>query len=69
MSKDVNLEYKMGQLEGRMTAVETSLAEIKKNTSEISKTLTKGKGVLIGLLIAASSAGVIVSELIKRLID
>lgn len=61
-----SLEYKMGQLEGRLASVESDLDEIKKCTKQISNTLTKGKGVFIGLLVAASSAGAFLSELIKR---
>jgi hypothetical protein len=64
-----NLEYKMGLLEGRMKAVEADLEEIKKSTGEISDALTKGKGVFIGLLIAASSAGAFLSEFIKKLMN
>ena len=62
-----SLEFKMGQLQARMNAVEADLSEIKKNTDDISDALTKGKGVFIGLLIAASSVGALVSEFIKKL--
>jgi len=62
-----SLEFKMGQLQARMNAVEADLSKIKKNTDDISDALTKGKGVFIGLLIAASSVGALVSEFIKKL--
>ena len=64
-----SLEYKMGQLEGRMTAVESSLKEIKKSTTEISDALTKGKGIFIGLIIAASSIGALASKAINHFVE
>jgi hypothetical protein len=65
MSKE-SMEYKMGQLEARMKAVEDDLDEIKTSTKDISDALTKGKGVFIGLIIAASSAGAVANKLIAK---
>ena len=66
---EVHMEYKMGQLEARMKEVEKDLLEIKKSTSDISNALTKGKGVFIGLIIAASSAGAVVNKLISKFME
>ena len=68
MSKE-SMEYKMGQLEARMKATEDDLAGIKKSTSDISNALTKGKGVFIGLIIAASSAGAVANKLIAKMME
>jgi hypothetical protein len=64
-----SMEYKMGQLEARMKAVEVDLQGISKSTEEISNALTKGKGVFIGLIIAASSAGAVANKLIAKLME
>ena len=61
-----SLELKVGQLQGRLDAVEGDLKEIKVATTEISDALTKGKGVLIGLILTASGLGAMFSEAIKR---
>ncbi len=60
------VDYKLGQLEARMREVERDLASIKASTSDISAALTKGKGVFIGLIIAASSAGAVANKLIAK---
>jgi hypothetical protein len=60
------MDYKMGQLEARMKEVEKDLSAIKDSTSDISDALTKGKGIFIGLIIAASSAGAVANKLIAK---
>jgi hypothetical protein len=64
-----SIDYKMGQLEARMAEVEKDLSLIKESTTDISNALTKGKGVFIGLIIAASSAGVVANKLIAKFME
>ena len=66
MTEVENMDYKLGQLEARMHAVEEDLKHISRSTSEISSALTKGKGVFIGLIIAASSAGAIANKVVAK---
>lgn len=61
-----SLELKVGQLQGRMSALEEDVRDIKESTKEISDALTKGKGVFIGLIIAAASGGAFLSEIFKK---
>jgi len=65
---ETNIQFKLGQLEARMERVEVDLKHIKKSSKEISDALTKGKGIFIGLIIAASSVGAFVSKIITNFI-
>jgi len=65
---ETNIQFKLGQLEARMERVEADLKHIKKSSKEISDALTKGKGIFIGLIIAASSVGAFASRIITSII-
>jgi archaellum component FlaC len=70
----VNMEYKLGQVTAELDNVKQELDEVKDDLEKLQKSLdqlvellTKGKGIFIGLLIAASSAGAMAGEIIDKI--
>lgn len=63
----IEIEYKLGQLEARLENLEEQLEAIRKDTKATNAALNKGKGVLVGLVLAASGVGALINEGIKYL--
>ena len=62
-----SFEYKLGQLDARMSDVEKDMKGVKQSVDTLVTTLTKGKGVFIGLLIAATSLGASAEKIIAAI--
>jgi len=62
-----SFEYKLGQLDARMSDVEKDMRGVKQSVDTLVSTLTKGKGVFIGLLIAATSLGASADRIITAI--
>jgi len=62
-----SFEYKLGQLDSRMKAVESDMRGVKESVDTLVTTLTKGRGVFIGLLIAATSLGASAEKIINTI--
>jgi len=62
-----SFEYKLGQLDSRMKAVESDMRGVKESVDTLVTTLTKCRGVFIGLLIAATSLGASAEKIINTI--
>lgn len=62
----MDLEYKMGQVEARLDSLDSQVASVKEDTRKIASSLNKGKGIFIGLMLAAGGVGAFFSELFKK---